>query len=430
MFKNPLFPLSLIFLFMTGCTVQQTSLDNTARSSGSDLKNSFSIAPQVMPPRYIQSIQLYRSGSPDNPPVIRLGSGEQLVLEFDYLGDAAKQFRVEVTHRNQNWEESALAPGFYLTGFNTTYIQGGLKSLSRPPSYFHFIYEFPNQQLSFKVSGNYLLSVYDYNTDDLLFSLPFFITENEGVLETDIEGVFARRQDLRRQDQPFSRYIYPGFVEFPQFDLSFQYVPNQFWGRAKEVEFFDTSTPGEINFHLGQDQAFVGDYTFNPLDLSTLNADGRQILSIEEGSVPPRVVLRRDVQNLDPSGSPPPGSQFGTPSGERNASYASVLFRLETTAAIDSTQRIYIVGDFNNWTLRRSNRMRYDPQSKWWEGRALLKEGQYIYKYVILRQGTIDDLSLDQSFAPSNPEYIALVYYRDPARNYDRLLQVGRIINH
>lgn len=430
MFKNSLLSFSLIFLFMSGCTVQQTPLNNTTRSSGYNLENTLAIAPQVAAPRHIQSIQLYRSGSPDNPPVIQLGGEEKLILEFDYLGDAAKQFRVEVTHRNRDWQESALAPGFYLSGFKTIYISGGLKSLSQPPSYFHFTYEFPDQQLSFKASGNYLLSIYDYDTDDLLFTLPFFITENEGILETDIEEVFARRQDLRRQSQPFSQYTYPEFVEFPQFDLSFQYVPNQFWGRAQEVEFFDTSTPGQVHFHLSQDQAFISDYTFNLLDLRTLHAGGRQILSVEQGPVPPRVILRRDVQNLDPSFSLAPGSQFGLPSDERNASYASVQFRLETTAAIDSTQRIYILGDFNNWTIREYNRMRYDPRAKWWEGRALIKEGQYAYKYVILRQGEIDDLSLDQSFVPSNQEYITLVYYRDPARNYDRLLQVDRIISN
>ncbi len=430
MFKNSLFPLLLIFLCVTGCTVQQTTLDNTTRSPGSNLKNAFAVAPQVAAPRYIQSIQLYRSGSPDNPPIIQLGESEQLVLEFDYLGDAAKQFRIEVTHRNRNWEESALAPGFYLSGFKTTYLSGGLKSLSRPPSYFHFTYAFPNQQLSFKASGNYLLSVYNYDSGDLLFSLPFFITENEGILDTNIESVFARRQDLRRQSQLFSRYTYPEFVEFPRFDLSFQYVPNQFWGRARQVEFFDTSTPGQVHFHLGQDQAFVSDYTFNLLDLSTLNAFGGQILSVEEGPVPPRVILRRDVQNLDPDFSLPPGSPFGIPSDERDASYASVSFRLETTGAIGSQQRIYLVGDFNNWTIHERNRMRYDARSKWWKGQALIKEGQYAYKYVLLRRGAIDDLSLDQSFVPSAQEYITLVYYRDPTRNYDRLLQVDRIISN
>jgi hypothetical protein len=274
------------------------------------------------------------------------------------------------------------------------------------------------------------LSVFDHDSGDLLFSLPFFVSENEGRIQTETEGVFARRADLRRSNRLLSQFIYPEFVEFPQFDLAFHYVQNQFWGRTREVEHFDTATPGQVHFYLSQDQAFVSDYTFNTLNLIGFNVDGREVVGVEEDTGPPRVLLRRDVQNLNPSPSPLGGSRFGFPIDEREARYANVQFRLETTSTIRATERIYVVGDFNNWMLNERNRMRYNENSGLWEGSALVKEGRYSYTYVVFRNGQIDDLALDQSFIPSRQEYLTLVYYRDPARNYDRLLQVDRVISN
>lgn len=417
-------------IWLAGCAIPNSIVRNDPeRSREPAIENPFVLPIQEAPPPDIQSVRLYRRGSTANSPIIKLGTNETLILEFDYLGETNKQYRAEVTHYNRDWSESALLPDFYLSGFSTTYINTGQKSLSQRPSYFHYSFEFPNSQLSFKISGNYLLSVYDYETDELLFSLPFFIHEGEGILKTQTEEIFAQSRGLSRQHQLFSYFSYPSFVEIPQFDLNFVYVQNQFWGRAKEVDFFDTSSPGQVHFQLSQDQAFVSDYTFKLLDLSTLTADGLQILSIEEDTIPPKVVLQRDVQNLDPSPNLLPDTRFGLPVDDRNAAYAEVHFRLETNSQVNPNTKVFLVGGFSGWIIDRRNRMQFDPENNWWEGHALIKQGQYAYKYVIVDQYTIDDLTLDQGLFSTRQQYLTLVYFRDPTRNYDRLLQVDQIIS-
>lgn len=433
MFKRNTLPgiyfISIILLFNAGCASLETSSQKEDNGQAETaLQNAFSISEQKTPPQEIQSVQLYKKGEIQSAPVIALNSSEKLSLEFDYLGESTKQFKIRVSHRSKNWDESPLPIDFYLSGFSEVYFSGGSKSFSQRPSYFHYAYEFPNSQLSFKVSGNYLLSVFDYNTNELLFTLPFFVSEDKGSLETRIESVYVRRDDLRPEDQPFSRYRYPDFVEFPQFDLSYMYVQNQFWGRYRIVENSDTSTPETVNFHLSRDRAFVGNYEFNALDLRNLSADGRQILEVRKELIPPKVILRRDVQSLDVKPGFAPDGRFGIPIDTRSAAYANVRFRLETSDYIPSYEKIYLVGDFNNWTISEQNRMKYDNQSGLWEGLAFIKEGEYAYKYVILKNGNIDDLSLDQGFRLTSQNYLTLVYYKDPTRNYDRLLKVGKTL--
>ena len=412
-----------LLISLLGCASSGTleQFDNIQSSSGQD---SFKMDVQQAPPKDIQSIQLYSKGSENNPPVIALNSTQKLVLEFDHLAQSASQFKIRITHRNKNWRQSTLSPNFYLDSFNEFYFSGGLKSFSQRPSFFHYTYEFPNNQISFEASGNYLIEIFDYRSDDLLFSLPFFVTENKGRLSTRVNRLFAQRSDFRLEHQLFSRYQYPQFVEQPQFNLSFTYVQNQFWGRTKDVSIFDTATPGEVNFHLGRPESFIGNFEFNALDLVSLEADGRQILEVQMGITPPKVTLRRDVESLDPVPNFLPDPRFGLPVDDRNASYANVQFQLETDQPISNQQRVYLVGDFNQWIISDENRMRLNSSTGLWEGQAFVKQGLYAYKYVIVKNGAIDELILDNGFSESSQNYLTFIYYKEPARNYDRLLKV------
>ena len=415
---------ALFFLLtILGCA-PSANIERVKNNTSSSLDESYKLEVQNAPSKNIQSIQLYSKGSENNPPVITLNSSQKLVLEFDHLTQSANQFKIRITHRRKDWTQSSLSPNFYLNSFNEFYFGDGLKSFTQRPSFFHYTYEFPNDRISFETSGNYLLEVFNYNSNELLFSLPFFITENKGRLSTRVNRLFAQRSDFRLEHQLFSRYLYPQFVEQPQFNLSYSYVQNQFWGRTKDVSNFDTATPGEVNFHLGRENAFIGNFEFNALDLRTLEPDGRDIVEVREGTTPRTVILRRNVESLDPVPTFLPDPRFGLPVNDRSATYANVQFKLESNQSLSSNERIYLVGDFNQWVISDENRMTRNTNTNLWEGQAFVKQGLYAYKYVILKNGAIDELSLDNGFAESRQSYLTFIYYKDPTRNYDRLLKV------
>jgi hypothetical protein len=78
--------------------------------------------------------------------------------------------------------------------------------------------------------------------------------------------------------------------------------------------------------------------------------------------------------------------------------------------------------------ISERNRMRFDPDKQIWTGRALIKQGVYAYKYVILRNNQVDDLILDQGFLSAKQEYLTFIYFKDPDQNFDRLLKVDRVV--
>lgn len=413
----------LLTLFLSGCgnTITERGRSDTG-TLATGLLNSFSVPVQTPPPRDIRSIQLYRSGSPSYPPILTLGEEERLVLEFDRIGSDARQFQVLIQHYSSDWEPSPLPYEFYMSGFFTDYFGSGLTSIAGEPSYRHYRYELPNSRLSLTASGNYLLSVHDPGMNGLLFSIPFFVSEDEGSIQSRVETILTERGE---GDQLFSEYLYPEFVEFPGFDLSYYYIQNHFWGGARAVRQWDTSSPDAVHFHLERDDVFAGNYEFRLLDLRSFIATGDPILSFEPEQTPPRIILRRDLPNFPPPPAIQPDTRFGLPQDNRDARYADVLFRLEAgPGQIDSSAQIHLVGDFNHWTPDPLNRLHFNPSSGYWEVNVIIKQGEYAYKYIAIENGRIDDRIFDRQFTIRRQRYTVLVYFRDPSRNYDRLLKV------
>jgi hypothetical protein len=427
-YVNILLAIILLFSGVSCGSFTHNSIESQNSDSPEKFQSGFALSQQKAPPDNIQSFQLHPKNNPTAPPILKLNSQQKLVLSFDYLGEESQQFQLQLSHRTKSWQQSTITPSTYLHSFSQTYATNARKSLGRPPSYFHVEFEFPNNGMRPAVSGNYLLEVYDPNGGNLLFSVPFFITEDAGSINSRVERLFAQRDDGRPLDQLYSTYRYPDFVEYPQFDLSISFAQNRFWGQMQQAGFIDTITPNQLSARLEREQAYIGNYEFKTLDLRTFDPDGQQILAYHPGNTPPAIILRRDIQNLDTNPRFFPISNFGQPIDERSSNYARVEFQLEADRSIPPSSDIYVVGHFNNWLINDLNKMTYNSDEQIWEGDALIKQGQYAYKYVLVRNNTIHDLALDQGFVSAEQEYLTFVYFKDPDKNFDRLLKIDRIV--
>ncbi|GAB5408671.1 MAG: DUF5103 domain-containing protein [Balneolaceae bacterium] len=382
---------------------------------------------QLKAPQSIQSIQLYRKGFVSNPPIIELGTNNKLVLSFDELAAVSGQFRIQFSHHNKNWEESGLPEPWVFEGNNELFLRGGERNLEFKPDYFHYNFEFPNRDLKFNLSGHYLVHVYDYQSGIELFSIPFFVTENKGELETEIETIFNQGTNGNTIDQIFGEFIYPDFIEFPQFDLSYSFVQNRFWKKAKNVDQTSFTTKGKTEFHLSRANSFNANFDFSSLNLSELSLQNPQIYNFEPNRIPQRVTLKDDVLNFLADSRFVSDPEFGFPSNDRSARYTEVFFRFNNGGRTSNSSPVFLIGGFNQWSI--SDRYKLEPNIEQgvFETSALIKEGRYSYKYVTVENGEINDLKLSDSLTKRGQEYIAFVYYRDPQYQYDRLIKTTSI---
>lgn len=380
------------------------------------------IPSQLSIPQSIKSVQLFKKGDPNEAPFLELGSNSKLILEFDELTTISGQFRVKFTHHTKNWEESGLPDIWVYNGVNELFIRGGEKNQLSLPDYFHYAFEFPNRDLKFKLSGNYLIHIYDFQSNTELFSLPFFVTENEGVLTYKTETILNQGDDGSAIDQLFGVFNYPDFVEFPQFNLSYSFVQNRFWKNAKFADQTAFITDGSTDFHLSRGNSFPANFDFSSLDLNDFSLQNRQIFNVEPARIPPRVILRDDFLNFLSDPRIVSESELGEFNRKRDGKYADVFFRLNTGGRFQHSNSFYLIGNFNQWSISSRNKLIYNSALGVFETRVLMKEGNYRYKYVTLENGDINDLTLSDTITKQAQEYIGFVYYRDPELQYDRLL--------
>lgn len=413
----------LLLAALTTCTVERVS--HTEREAEIyQLGNSPMVKGQVLPPDHIKSIQLYRGERKDNLPSIQLGGDDVLTLRFDELGGTSRLFRVRVRHRNADWSDSRLMTDFYLRGYREDLIERGRPSRVQDPHYMHYKYQFPNENMQLRLSGNYLLEVLEYETSNVLFSVPFFVHENAGRMEITLEEIFGLDARYVVHHQPFVRFTYPSYVVSPVTDLSIYIAQNRFWGRARQADEPDMSEAGVFRAYLSRPESFVGVYEFRPLDLRRYDAAGPEVVEVRSGTIPPQVWLFRDVVNLDVSPRRRTPVTHGFPRDDLRARYVDVRFELELPEREATDLPVYVYGPFNNWTIHEDNRMEYQESTDSYLGRAVIKEGEYDYKYALVERGRIDDLRLDASFASTAQEYTAMAYFRDPGLQADRLLQL------
>jgi hypothetical protein len=407
-------------LFETGSAPQR---DLPAAASG--LQNLFNPSSQLIASVEVHSIIIHKRETPVSAPFLELGSDDQLRLRFETIGSESRQFRVTFTHHNPDWSRSPLPPEMFLEGFATQNISGGELSTPCRPCYRRFTFDFPGRDFGFRFSGNYMIRIEDAVTGNLMFTMPFFVHENQGSIRSSVETTITPRRDLRIAHRPVSRYAYPDIVDQPQFDLEFYYVQNRFWGRAVQADELDFSSPAEARFETGNRGHFIGDYEFRYLDLTTLSQTNPQIYSFDPTEIPPLVILIDDPEGFSPIAAPSGAGRTGRPDTGLNTEYANVIFRFAPAEELPAHDAIYVTGDFNNWTIQPGKRMQYLDDIGRWQGSAMIKQGLYHYKFVKVDDYRVLDLEFDDLFRNTRQEYHAFVYMRDPVRNIYRLLQMN-----
>lgn len=414
----------MLFMNLNGCGSFGSSQNSSNRPS--EPSNLFNIPAQIIADDSIRSIQFHREGNATSAPILNLGSNDQLQLHFEHLSFDSKQFRVSLSHHNPDWSRSGLPPEQFMNGFYNLTLDTGELSQNNRPSYRQYSFTFPTEQFQITKSGNYLLKIEDADTGFIVLNLPFYVSENEGSVTSSVERLSVPRRNLRRLQRPVSRFSLPDFVNQPQFDLEFYFAQNRFWGRTKEADELDFSAPDHVQFELSSDNAFIGDYEFRTLTLNELSQNDNDVVDAFPSEIPPRLILRDDAEGFGASGlmNLAQLGPFGNPDMSLRAGYADVVFRFDMDTSIDSTESVHLLGDFNNWSVNRSNELQFDDNTGRWATDQIIKKGTYKYKYILFDGEEIDDLYFDERFTDNRQQYHAFVYMRDPQNFYYRLLQV------
>lgn len=387
----------------------------------------------------IKTVILSRFDSELSPPVINFNSDEQLLLSFDDLRGGYTSYQYTFIHCNSDWTPTDLWQNEYLNGYTDDYIRDYRSSFNTLVPYTNYMLRFPNNQISFMISGNYILKVYpEGDPDNPVIIRRFMIVEKSVTVKGTVRQATDINKRFTHQDIGFS-IIHPNYtINEPYSMLKVSILQNFRWDNAKFNVKPYMLRAGEIDYNYTDGTImFDGLNEFRFVDIKSLRYNSERIRSIEIRNNNYIVDLLHDkvrafkpyITEQDINGRFLIKTDDGRSSNEEGE-YALVNFFIPYEVPFPAST-LFIVGGFNQWNtapsvLPEDGRAQYNYARQGYEARLLLKQGYYNYMYALVddKTGKADYSAIEGSHSETRNEYTILVYNREQGSRYDKLIAV------
>ena len=367
-------------------------------------------------------------------PYLTLGDENRLEIAFDELSHLTHHYTYTVIHCNADWTESGLMSSEYLHGFTTLDIDDYIFSETTQQLYTHYRFEFPNEDMTPMVSGNYVIKIYeDYNPDNVVATVCFCIVEPMIAINADLHSHTAielsgRYQQLDldidfrdyyvqnpdqitlvvQQNGRWDNLVYnpkPSFIE----SNKLRYINNKalIFEGGNEFRTFDTYS--QYIFGNGVDRIVFDHRDYHALLFPSENlAKNAHYMSVEDAD-------GQYIINAERAGD----------DSDYKADYMYVHFLLPSSEPwFDGG--LFISGDLTYNELSAQNRMQYSYEDKAYYYTAYLKQGGYNFQYLFVPKGeyTATTQRTEGSFWQTQNEYAIYVYHRPFGSRYDHLIGI------
>ncbi len=389
---------------------------------------SFSQDSEVNPPDYIKTIIFKSNTNQSQLPILKLN--ERLRLEFDVLNGDEADFYYTITHYNFDWTPSKLMKSEYLQGFDNLRITDYENSFNTYQIYSHYRLQIPNRQTRLKMSGNYMINIYN-EYEELMFSRKFMIYEdiaNVGVAikrSRDVKYIQQKQSVDFKVSSPSMYFNNPNKtikvaviqnnnlntaitnlkpVYTIGRELIYKYdTESSFWG-GNEYLFFENKNVRGAN--VGVQFIDLKDLYHNYLFTDIIRAERPYTYNPDiNGNF---LITALDADNVD-----------------IEADYTVIHFSLLHPELLNG-KNIYVYGNFNNYAIEDATKMNFNSRTGLFKTTITLKQGFYNYKYVIVNEnGNLDEGGISGNFDQTENNYKVLVYYRDLGARYDKIIGFG-----
>ncbi len=383
---------------------------------------------------HIHTVQVYKKGWNMSYPIINLYPQEQLTLEFDDFAYDSKNYQYSIVHCTSDWEPSGLMQTEYIDGFMPNAVEDYAYSFNTTFDYIHYTLDFPNDDIKLKVSGNYLIKIFELGyEDEPILVRPFYVSEQAVSIIPRIKYTGNANYRASMQELNFS-IQHPNFrIDNPRDEVKVVLQQNGRWDNR-----IDDLKPlfirhQELDYSYNHENLFDGGNEYRWLDIRSTRFAPEHVANIE--FFDPHYHFTLFPDNL--RGKKPyfyredfNGKYYievkEYPDATIEADYAYVHFKLPLQAPLVDGD-LYVVGGLSNWLLNDNNRMRYNLNTHTYETTLLLKQGFYNYQYLFLENNTTraEVERFEGNYGQTENDYIIYVYYKSFSDNYERLIGVN-----
>ncbi|RLD29775.1 MAG: DUF5103 domain-containing protein [Bacteroidetes bacterium] len=389
---------------------------------------TFGQVKEVNPPEYIKTITFKSNTNQSQLPILKLR--ERLLLEFDVLNGDEADFYYTITHYNFDWTSSNLMKSEYLQGFDNLRIVNYENSFNTYQIYSHYTLQIPNQQTRLKMSGNYMINIYN-EYEELMFSRKFMIYQDIA----NVGVAIKRSRDVKyiQQKQSVDFNISSPSMHFnnPKQTIKVVVIQNNnlnttittlkpLYTIGRQLIYkYDT----ESSFWAGNEFLF-----FENKDVRGANV-GVQFIDLKDIY---HNYLFTDIirANRPYTYNPDINGNFlitalDTDNVAIEADYTVIHFSIQHPELFNN-KSIHVYGNFNNYAIDETTKMSFNLKSGYYESKLKLKQGFYNYKYIVVDEnGKLEEGAISGNFDQTENNYKVLVYYRDLGARYDKIIGFG-----
>ena len=382
---------------------------------------------EINAPSNIKSI-VFKGEREDQFPIVQMG--EPIFLEFDDLFANEQDYYYKIVHCDYDWTPSKLLKSQYLSGIDNQRIVDYENSYTTLQPYSNYKLTIPNDNVGLKVSGNFILEIYN-GSNDLQFTRKFIVYKDL----VKVGGVVKRSRDFSfiNEKQVVQFNINAGGFNWvnPKKEVKVAILQNYHWPTAIFNIAPQFTLGDELVYKYDQETSFYGGNEYLNFDTKDLRAPSSAISRIEIMDLynhflfPDRLRAERPYTYF-----PDINGDFvvRTLQGDdvsREAEYTLVHFSLPYAEVI-GLDDVFVYGKFNNYALAPENKMTYNETNGMMEATIKFKQGFYNYKYVIERDNEVIELNtISGNFHFTENSYLILVYYRNFGDIYDSIIGVG-----
>ena len=377
----------------------------------------------------IRTVKIHKMNEPLSPPVIRLNSGEKVLLSFDDMEGGTKTFSYKLIHCNAGWQPSDLFESDYISGQFTSEIYTSQSSFNTLMQYTHYELNIPNENMKPTCSGNYILLVYaNHNPADTVLTRKFRISEKRLGIKGETEAI--NRMSRNKPNQELNLTLQTGNIQLNDPYNNLKIAVQQNYHNEKLFENLNPSSMNgrRIAYQLNKELVFMGGNEFQHFNTKTTDYAGENIKKIDfvrnnfhfqlntnEDKTFQQYKIKKDLNGrfqIDSENSNDPDIE---------ADYVYVYFTLKD-ATSPAEGNFYVTGAFNNWKCEPENRMTFNSEKNVFEKRLLLKQGYYDYKYVFKSGEEFKPFYISGNHHQTENDYLVYIYYSDYSEGYDRLI--------
>jgi len=382
----------------------------------------------------IKTVRLHHVGLPTSAPIIDLNSNGRLLLSFDDIEGGDITYRYKIIHCDKNWNPSELDELDYIDGFNDEQIEDSYYSIGTYQDYTHYQLTIPNDDISWTLSGNYILYVYEDEYDEVpAFTRRFMVVEPLVTVIGQVVDPMNVQKIKTHQELQF-KVNYKNFrIANPMNEIELVLMQNQRWDSA-----ITGVTPRFVNgedimFNFVNRHTFPAGKEFRIVDMRSTRYRGEGIHSLDLNANGADLLLFMDNDRSwtnyhtysDINGS------YVIESADDNndqvkSNYVNAHFSLQLKNPLIDAD-IYVVGQLSDWKLREECKMQYDHFRGIYTNTILLKQGFYDYQYVVDYGDEIDFSALEGNWFEAENDYTILTYYTEFGSRYDRLIGLATL---